>query len=369
MRARLGCASLLIIGSIAAAAPAAAQQSLELRADVIFYGDNTEFRNPFREGETIFGTAARGEARVGLGDRVAISAGVFGNLRFGSESSFELVRPVLTMEVRGRRSRFLFGTLDTPRAGTPRGPDRTGPHGLLPSLQRETLAFDRPYEVGLQWLFKGDRLDHDMWLQWQRLNTPEHRERIDAGARLDWRWRGFVSLPLQTHIVHEGGQLYAAGPVRDSFALATGVTLSRKPEPDVPGKKREQPIVMFEPSLELLGLWSHYNPDRQQPQRTRDGAGFFGRAAVEGFSWRAHLIMARGDDYLKDEGDPNYQSIRRDGTRYRGVRDYAETGLTKTFDLAPGALIEVSFRYHRIEDHYEYSYRVLGVAHLRARLK
>jgi hypothetical protein len=103
--------------------------------------------------------------------------------------------------------------------------------------------------------------------------------------------------------------------------------------------------------------------------RTRDGAGFFGRAAVEGFSWRAHLIMWRGDDYLKDEGDPNYQSIRRDGTRWRGVRDYAEAGLTKTFDLAPGALIEVSFRYHRIEDHYEYSYRVLGIAHVSARVK
>ena len=95
----------------------------------------------------------------------------------------------------------------------------------------------------------------------------------------------------------------------------------------------------------------------------------FGRAAVEGFSWRAHLIMSRGDDYIKDEGDPNYQSTRRDGTRYRGVRDYAETGFTKTFDLAPETLIEVSFRYHRIEDHYEYSYRVLGVARLRARVK
>jgi hypothetical protein len=133
--------------------------------------------------------------------------------------------------------------------------------------------------------------------------------------------------------------------------------------------KREQPIAKLDGSLELLGLWSHYVPDRQQPMRTRDGAGFFGRAAVEGFSWRAHLIMWRGDDYLKDEGDPNYQSIRRDGTRWRGVRDYAEAGLTKTFDLAPGALIEVSFRYHRIEDHYEYSYRVLGIAHVSARVK
>lgn len=369
---RLGGASLLIIGSIVAAArPAEAQQAITVQGSAIFYGDNTEFRNPFREGETIFGTAARGEARFELNDRAALSAGVFGNLRFGSESSFDLVRPVLTLIVRGRRSRFLFGTLDTPFTGTRAGPDRTGPHGLLPPIQRETLAFDRPYEAGLQWRFDGSRLSHDMWLQWQRLNTPEHRERLDAGARLDWRWRGIVSLPLQTHIVHEGGQLFAAGPVRDSFVLASGITLSRAPGTalDPSAIRQDGPHDRLDASLELLGLWSHHNPDRQEPSRTRDGAGFFGRAALEGFAWRAHLIMWRGDDYMKDEGDPNYQSLRRDGTRYRGVRDYAELGATRTFILAPGALIEVSFRYHRVERHYEYSYRVLGVARLSARIK
>jgi hypothetical protein len=371
MRARWGGASLLTIGSvIAAGQPAKAQQAVDVRADVIFYGDNTEFHNPFREGETIFGTAARAEARVDVNGRVTIAGGIFGNLRYGSETAFELVRPVLTMEVRGRRFRFLFGTLETPRAGAPPGPDRTGPHGLLPPIQRETLAFDRPYEAGLQWLFKGSRLEHDVWLQWQRLNTPDHRERLDAGACLDWRWGGLLSSPLQTHIVHEGGQLYASGPVLDSFVLASGIKLSRRPESPPPsGRPREPRIAKLDGSMELLGLWSHAVPDRQQPARTRDGAGFFGRAAVEGYSWRGHLIMWRGDDYIKDEGDPNYQSIRRDGTRYRGVRDYAETGLTRTFDLAPGAFIEVSFRYHRIEDHYEYSYRVLGVAHLSATVK
>jgi hypothetical protein len=177
MRARLGWALALIIGSIVAAGrPAMAQQAVTVRADAIFYGDNTEFHNPFREGETLFGTAARAEARVDLNDRVTLAGGIFGNLRYGSESSFELVRPVLTMEVRGRRSRFLLGTLDTPRAGVVLGPDRTGPHGLLPPIQRETLAFDRPYEAGLEWRFSGSLVRHEMWLNWQRVNTREHRE-------------------------------------------------------------------------------------------------------------------------------------------------------------------------------------------------
>ena len=349
-----------------------AQPGLTLAADAIFYGDNTEFRNPFREGETIFGAAVRVEGRIEISDAVTLALGVFGNQRFGGETSFELVRPVLALQVQGRRSRFIIGTLVTPRAGQPAGPDRTGPHGLLPPIQRETLAFERPYEAGLQWMFNGSRLEHDMWLQWQRLNTPDHRERLDAGARMHWRMRGPFSLPLQTHIVHEGGQLHASGPVRDSVALATGVTIALPTSGDrlPPEGGSHQSVQSLQGTIELLGLWSHYVPDRQQPARTRDGAAFFGRAALQGGAWRAHLIMWRGDDFLKDEGDPNYQSIRRDGRRWRGVRDYAETGVTRTFRLAPGALIEASFRYHRVEpSHYEYSYRVLAVVAAKARIK
>lgn len=359
------CAFLTIIVCAMCSANAAfAQDGITLSAKAIFYGDNTEFRNPFREGETIFGAAARVEAQIEIGRTTILSLGVFGNQRFGGEQSFELVRPVLSLTVSGRRSSFVFGTLVTPRTGRPSGPDRTGPHGLLPPLQRETLAFERPYEAGLQWMFAGARLHHDMWLQWQRLNTPEHRERLDAGARLQWRLRGPFSLPVQTHVVHEGGQLYASGPVRDSIAVATGVAVARRPES--PTTERSG----LTPSIELMGLWSHHVPDRQLPDRTRDGAAFFGRAALEGSSWRAHLIMWRGDDFLKEEGDPNYQSVRRDGRRWRGVRDYAEAGFTRTFTLAPAALLEASFRYHRIEPpHYEYSYRVLAVVNAKARLK
>jgi hypothetical protein len=368
MPARRVCAFLtIIVWAALHADPAGAGQGVTVGADVVFYGDNTEFHNPFREGETIFGATGRIDGQFEISGKLTLSLGVFGNQRFGSERSFEQVRPVIAMAVGTPRSRFIFGTLATPRAGFVPGPDRTGPHGLLPPLQRETLAFDRPYEAGFQWIVESADYEHDTWLQWQRLNTGAHRERLDAGGRAQWRLTGAVSLPVQAHLVHEGGQLHASGPVRDSVALATGVVLSsRSRHAPQPGG---QPIAGLKPSVELLGLWSHDTPDREQPQRTRDGAAFFARAAVEGPAWRAHLIVWRGDDFLKDEGDPNYLSIRRDGTRYRGVRDYAEAGATKTFSVARNSVIEVSFRLHRVERHYEYSYRVVGVVRARARIK
>ena len=326
-----------------------AQESITLRSDILLYGDNTEFRNPFREGETIFGAAARVFADRSLGPAAVVSLGVFGNQRFGSERAFEQVRPIIALTVRGRRSSFVFGTLPAADPGGPAGPDRGGPHRLLPPLQRETLAFERAYEPGLQWRFAGERLSHTLWIEWQRLNTAAHRERFDGG--LDGRLalpRAF-SVPLQLHVVHEGGQLFSAGSVNDSAAAALGVAW----RPAAGGAQV---------SLEGYGLLSRHAFDRERPELTRQGRAFLGRLGVERDGWRAHLLVWRGRDFIKDEGDPNYLSIRRDGTLYAGVRDYAETGVARRFTLAPGAAIELSGRVHRTERHYEYSYRVISVA-------
>jgi hypothetical protein len=336
---------------------AAAQQHVTARADVLLYGDNTEFRNPFREGETIFGAAARAALDVELNPRTTISLGVSGNERFGGDRAFEQVRPVVALTVTGARSSFVFGAFPARQADWPTGPDRIGPHGLLPPLQRETLTFERPYEPGLRWTFRHTVIEHEMWLEWQRLNTSEHRERFDAGVNAALRPRAAVSFPVQVHVVHEGGQLFASGPVADSVAAAAGA-------------KFEHPITdAARGSLEAYGLVSRYVPDRAQPALSRDGVGFLGRGAIARGGWRVHLIVWRGRNFIKDEGDPNYLSIRRGGARYHGTRDYAEVGGARRFQLAESASLEVSARFHRIEQYYEYSYRVTSTINVAGRIR
>ena len=329
-----------------------AQERVTLRSDVLLYGDNTEFRNPFREGETIFGAAARVFVETELGPKASLSLGGFGNQRFGSEQAFDLARPVIALTLHGKRSSFTFGTLPALQADGPAGPDRGGTHALLPPLQRETLAFDRPYEAGMQWDYRGTRLTHSLWLDWQRVNTSDHRERFDGGANAELTISNHVSLPMQLHVVHEGGQLFSAGAVADSAATALGVRLRGRGA-----------------SLEVFGAAARSVPDRQRPDLDRSGPGFFARAAFERNGWRGHLIMWRGKHFIKDEGDPNYQSLRRDGSRYGGTRDYAEAGVAKRVQLAPGAIIEVSGRVHRIERYYEYSYRIVSIAGVRWKLR
>jgi len=327
---------------------APAPDRITVRADLLFYGDNTEFRNPFREGETIFGATGRVVVAAALTDRVTVSLGALGNQRFGGRDAFELVRPVASLEVRTARSSFLFGTFPARAEGALTGPDLGGPHGLLPPLQRETLTFDRPYEAGLQWTFSSRVLTHEAWLEWQRLNTAEHRERFDAGLAGAWAAGRRMLIPFGLHIVHEGGQLFASGPVADSVAASTGVIVRGRLSRGVTVRTEAQAVV------------SRVVPDRESPARTRAGAGMFLRASAERAPWRAHVIFWRGDDVVKDEGDPNYLSLRRDGRYYRGIRDYAEAGLTRTFHPAPGVAVMAAARLHRTERHYEYSYRILG---------
>ena len=338
---------------LAAGGPAAAQvPDLTLHAALVFYGDNTEFSNPFRTGRTVLGNYGVVFLEADLSDRIAVRAGGFGNWRFGSEKGIDEGRPVLAMVIRGPRSRVILGTLDTTRHLNGAGPDRTGPHGLLPPMQVETLAFERAYERGIQWTVATDRLEQDAWVNWQRLNTPSHREIFDAGLSTRTRLRPELAIRGDVHIVHQGGQQGGVEPVADSVAVAAGV--------DAGG-----PVGRLDRlSLELAALGSRHVPDRAHPERSGWGVGTFLRVAVEDAPWRLHLILWRADDFIKVEGDPLYQSIRRDGSRYRGLRDYAEAGVTRRFELSRTAFVETSFRFHRTEHDHEYSFRVLGVARL-----
>jgi len=347
-------AAMVIAGCLLLARGAAAQDvDYSLDATVTFYGDNTEFFNPFRDGETTIGAHAFVVGQARTSDRLAIRAGVFGNQRFGSAHAFEEARPVLTLVIGPPKSRLILGTIDTVRRAQGIGPDRSGPHGLLPPLQVETLAFTRPWEAGVQWLFDTARVKHESWVHWQRVATAEQRERIDAGAVSRVKVHRAIALGGDFFIVHEGGQLTSNGPVGDSLAGSLG------------GEVGGPAGALDKLSLEAYLIGSRYDPDRLDGAKTRAGLATFLRLQAEQDHWRAHAILFRGDDFITAEGDRNYQSIRMDGRPYRNLRDYGEVGFTRLFPLAKDSWLEASVRGHRVEHDYDYSFRIFAVAKLR----
>ena len=322
---------------------------MSLDGSVLFYGDNTEF-NMFREGATLFGAAVRLYGTVEMNERVTVRLGAAGNHRFGGDEDFDSVKPLAALIVKHGTSTFVIGSLETTHARVPAGPDRGGPHGLLPPIQIETLSYDRPLEAGLQWRVESPRLAHETWINWQQVNTPAHREIFDVGIATDWQVTRAAALLVQGHVVHHGGQLYASGVVSDSYALAPGLALRGSRG----GVKRL--------GVEAYAVMSRIVPDRAATELSRNGIGVFTRAEAVTRSWRGHLIVWRGNDYLKEEGDPNYLNLRANGRRYRGIRDYSEAGLTRWFRPASKVTLEISARFYRIEPHnYEYSYRVLAL--------
>jgi hypothetical protein len=350
------CRSILSCALLLGATGAAAQEPVSIGAEFLFYGDNTEFSNPFREGETLLGNSGQLVLDTSVGGRARMRGGVFGDHRFGSSSAFEIVRPVFSLELHAGASTFVFGTLQT--APQPAfGPDRAGPHRLLPPIQRETLAFTRPYEAGLQWIYRTSRVSQDCWLDWQRLNTPHGREVFDGGLVGQVAMSRRVSLAYQWHIVHHGGQLFASGPVGDSWVVAPGAIFESPL-----GERRKL-------TFESYALVSRHVPNRERLDRSTSGAALFARGAIEHGEWRGHLIVWRGNDYIKEEGDANYGGLRLDGRRYRKVRDYAEIGVTRVARPVPQLDLEGSARVHRIENHYEYSYRILGRVAMTWRLR
>ncbi|MBI1872330.1 MAG: hypothetical protein HYS05_00400 [Acidobacteria bacterium] len=332
---------------------ARADPPVTFNARLNFYGDNTEFTNRFREGQTLLGVWGRLFFDVDLNEHVTVRGGVFGNQRFGSSSALEMVRPVFALVLRSRTSRFIFGTLETLETSDGFGPDRATLHGLLPLMQVETLSFTRPYENGFQWTVTGSRLRQQAWINWQRLNTPTGRELLDSGVVGRLALKPRVALGYQWHIVHHGGQQFHSGPVSDSFTGGPGLVI----EPHVKGLDRA--------SAEVYGFLSRDVRDRERASSALNGLGVFARLAGERAGWRGHLIVWRACDFLKEEGDPNYGVRQRDGTRFRATRDYAEVGLTRAFQPAPEVRVEASARAYRVEGEYDYSYRVLAKANLK----
>jgi hypothetical protein len=352
-RLRLVCALAALVGAVAPRPASAQIPPLTLHTRLVFYGDDTEFSNQFRPGETIVGTYALAFLDAAIGDRLIVRAGGFGNWRLGSEQPIDQGHPVLALIVSHGPQQFIFGTLETMRHVRGDGPDRTGPHGLLPPMQQETLSFTRPYESGLQWTVDSPRYTHDAWMNWQRMNTRVHREIFDTGMATLTRLQPAVAIRGDVHFYHRGGQQGGVEPVTDSVSAAAGVELG--------GPVGDKNHV----TLELIALGSRYVPDRQQPQLTMGGFATFLRLSVEHDGWRVHAILWRGNGFVAIEGDPLYGSIRHDGTRWLPLRDYAEVGASRKFILAENAFLETSLRLHRAEDNYEISFRILGVANLK----
>jgi hypothetical protein len=319
------------------------------RSSATLYGDNSEFFNPYREGETILGGQFTSALVVKPAAKYAVHAGVFGDVRWGSTEFLDQVKPVLSFRYSTPTSLAVLGTLETVRR-----------HGLLDPLAVSTLELTRPVEYGLQWIERRSTWDLDTFINWQAVNTSEQREMFDYGAVVRIRPIRQAVVEGQFHWVHRGGQLSNGGgvPVANNVTRALGVTLS------------ERIRGLGSGSVAAFRLWSSgvfdpdpaaHRPDRGHGTLVRLGLSPGAGLEVFGVRWW-------GRDFLSQEGDRHYNSAGLNPGFYRSRRKYVELGIARRGRLEGGVELDAEFRFHRIDTEssiairgidWEYSYRLV----------
>jgi hypothetical protein len=326
----------------------ASAQTLTWKNRGTFYGDNTEFFNPYRTGETILGAQMQTWLSAEPGPRTEVILGVYGDHRSGRSDFFDEVKPLLGFRYRTRTSLGALGTLVTE--------DR---HGYIEPLEVTTLELTRPVEYGLQWREDHGWIGGEVFIDWQHLNTRTSREIFDYGLLLHTRPWHYLRLEFQGHGLHHGGQLYDAGvPVTNNQALAFGARL----EGSLP--------QLGTSSLAVFRLASHGRIDpTPEPGRPDQGNGVYVRGSIFPRGWvELFTIQWWGRNFLSEEGDNSYNSRGVDPQYYRAVRRYQEYGATRQVTIESGVTLDAELRFHKFDDlnsialghsDWEYSYRLV----------
>jgi hypothetical protein len=312
-------------------------EELNLVNDLTFYGDNTEFFEPFRLRQTILGQQFESYLDAPTGDHTGFWAGLFVDHPSAQDTEVD-VKPILSFRFHDNDSTGIFGTLQT-----------VARHGLIEPLEVTTLELTRPIEYGLQWLQEGKIFKMDAFLDWQDVLTFDQREIFDYGGSAELPLESFLSLEGQYHGYHVGGVSFP-GPVWNNFATALGPRVEVKG----PGKGPD--------SLTLLGLTSK-TIDLTTYPGPEEGYGFYAKAVVWLFpDFNLFGIDWVGKDFYSYEGDSNYDSVGYDGVYYQSNRTYEELGLQLNTVIESGITFDFEFRLHWIEDSMANSFRIVAQA-------
>ncbi len=179
---------------------------------------NNEYFNPMIDGYSLFGIQLNPNVTYTLSENFRLDAGIFIRQDFGAPGFQEII-PTFTFRTNYKNVEILFGALDGSLN-----------HGLIePLFDFERVLLDR-VEQGVQFRFNNNRIDLDMWMDWEKMiyrGDPEQEE-VYGGIRLNYglsetdysRWK----IPFQFILFHRGGSIDSnPNPIKTAMNLAIGL--------------------------------------------------------------------------------------------------------------------------------------------------
>lgn len=234
------------------------------------------------------------DAELGAFPHAAIVLTPFGpelSLRLGSLDIHHGFHPAVVDE-----TRYAYG----------RDYERSYNRSLVPAAQRD-LGGDpfMPVENGAQLIAAAGDFRGEIYLDWQLIDTREHREKFALGLLGEYRGR-WLDLGVQYRVVHYGGQEFTAvDPLRSG-----GLDPKRQPS-TLAVNLRLKPLRLGPTALELPISFLHGRMIQRPGEDSRIHFGLepgIDFIALDMLRLGYRLWLPNGDEarFLSEDGDPVY---------------------------------------------------------------
>jgi hypothetical protein len=284
------CLRFIIAGAACCACYAAAGPECPagISGDVLAFVDNIEYSTRYRTGETLFGASAVVRFYYEPSEHIRFAAGVYGLRRFGDERFFSRTLPVFRARYVSDNLSFILGELVSAEA-----------HGLPDVLYRQEYRYDPGIEEGIQFMGRRGCFSTDLWVSWDSLNTPAHREHFIAGNSSMFSFDE-ISIPFFIISDHTGGELYniQSQPVQEHFGGAAGINVTH---PLHAGSALRRVFG------QVLALGSTYRVRSGNGEAGR-GYGIMCKAGISPFGFDCSAQWFKGRDLFLPTGDPLFRS-------------------------------------------------------------
>jgi hypothetical protein len=273
--------------------PADSQKIFMSIKGVSFFKNN-EYFNPIEEGYTLLGFYAEPSIILHLSKDIRMEAGA-NLLKYSGKNGFYQVQPLFRLQYQPVPwFQMLLGNLYG-------GSD----HGLVEPLYRWERQFTNSVENGLQFLLKTDRINADVWLDWQKFILPNdpYQEELTVGISSEFFLTGkssdiTVSCPVQTLFQHHGGQINSVDlPLETLANWATGLKIHKI--------YHQCSLRFWETSLYYLGF-SDLSP--QKLQQYRNGYGIYPKTSIGFGNFTAEVGYFHGTRFESPMGERLFHS-------------------------------------------------------------
>jgi hypothetical protein len=202
--------------------PAVSDKKYAFSFEALQFLKNNEYFNGINPGETLFGFQTRAVFRYKIAKNATFSADALLQHDFGDPAFFTKAIPLFDFQLRKNKWLFHLGTI-RPHIH----------HNMSEAMLSYENVMKQPAELGLQGLFAGKHLSHDVWLHWRQKADAARssREEIIFGNSLEYFLLKTntisLSIPFQSIIYHHGGQsLNLAGNVATRMLFSPGLRLA-----------------------------------------------------------------------------------------------------------------------------------------------